>query len=257
MDTQPQTKFKISLLGDSCDDLYWFGTVDRISPEAPVPVFCPQREEQRAGMAGNVALNLERLGAEVQAYTGAAGEKTRLIDQRSKQHIARIDRDLESEPLVYDPAMILDVDAVVIADYGRGAVTYELIEQLRSNYSGPMFLDTKKTDLARFHGILVKINELEYSRCRSINHSLVVTMGARGAMYSTGRDPKHHRFYPAPEVEVADVCGAGDTFLAALAWCYLLGGGIESGINFAIRAAAVTVQHVGCYAPSLQEIRCV
>jgi transcriptional regulator GlxA family with amidase domain len=38
-----------------------------------------------------------------------------LIDQRSKQHIARIDRDLESEPLVYDPAMIQDVDAVVIA----------------------------------------------------------------------------------------------------------------------------------------------
>jgi bifunctional ADP-heptose synthase (sugar kinase/adenylyltransferase) len=257
MDIQLPTKFKISLLGDSCLDLYWFGTVDRISPEAPVPVFCPQREEQRAGMAGNVRLNLERLGAEVRFYSGSPGEKTRLIDQRSKQHIARIDRDLVSEPLMYDPAMIQDVDAVVISDYGRGAITLELIEQLRSDYSGPMFLDTKKTDLACFHGIFVKINEIEYSRRVSINHSLIVTMGARGAMYSTGRDPKHHRFYPAPEVEVTDVCGAGDTFLAAVAWCYLWSGRIESAIEFAIRAASVTVQHVGCYAPSLEEIQCV
>jgi len=62
--------------GDSCDDLYWFGTVDRISPEAPVPVFCPQREEQRAGMAGNVRLNLERLRAEARIYVGADMTKT-------------------------------------------------------------------------------------------------------------------------------------------------------------------------------------
>ena len=84
--------YKILLLGDSCEDIYWFGTVDRMSPEAPVPVFLPEREERRPGMAGNVNSNLEQLGAEVKFYHGTLSEKTRLIDVRSRQHIARIDR---------------------------------------------------------------------------------------------------------------------------------------------------------------------
>jgi sugar/nucleoside kinase (ribokinase family) len=51
------------------------------------------------------------------------------------------------------------------------------------------------------------------------------------------------------------VCGAGDTFLAALVYQYLNSGkSIESAIEFAIKAAAVTVQHMGVYAPTLEEI---
>lgn len=250
----PRKKYKISLLGDDCLDIYWFGTVDRISPEAPVPVFCPQRDERRPGMAGNVKLNLEQLGAQVGFYAGAAGEKTRLIDVRSRQHIARIDRDAAGSALMFEHAMIKDVDAIVISDYDKGSISYELIETLRQEFAGPMFLDTKKTDLACFHGIFVKINELEYSRGISINHSLIVTQGAQGAMYKTGRDPRHETQYPAPAVEVFDVCGAGDTFLAALAVGYLDSQDIGSAINFAVRAGAVTVQHLGAYAPSRAEI---
>ena len=51
------------------------------------------------------------------------------------------------------------------------------------------------------------------------------------------------------------MCGAGDTFLAAVAYSYLETGSIEEAIKFAMRASAVTVQHVGVYAPRLEEIK--
>jgi sugar/nucleoside kinase (ribokinase family) len=55
---------------------------------------------------------------------------------------------------------------------------------------------------------------------------------------------------------VIDVCGAGDTFLAALAYEYLnTDGNMEAAVEFAIRASAVTVQHTGVYAPTLEEIQ--
>lgn len=254
MDILPRKKYKILLLGDSCEDVYWFGTVDRMSPEAPVPVFLPQREERRPGMAGNVYSNLKKLGAEVQFYHDSLGEKTRLIDVKSRQHIVRIDRDVTASALMFERAMIKDVDAIVISDYDKGSISYELIEMLRSEFTGPIFLDTKKTDLACFHGIFVKINESEYNRRVSINHSLIVTLGSQGAMYKTGRDPRHETYYAAPKVEVFDVCGAGDTFLSALALGYLDSQDIHRAIKLAIRASAVTVQHLGVYAPSWSEI---
>ena len=62
--TQQLEPFKILVVGDVCVDNYQYGVVDRISPEAPVPVFVPTREESRNGMAANVAANLVALGSE-------------------------------------------------------------------------------------------------------------------------------------------------------------------------------------------------
>ena len=63
--TQQHKPFRILVVGDVCVDNYQYGVVDRISPEAPVPVFIPTREESRNGMAANVAANLVALGCEV------------------------------------------------------------------------------------------------------------------------------------------------------------------------------------------------
>jgi len=63
------------------------------------------------------------------------------------------------------------------------------------------------------------------------------------------------RTYPAVEIAVTDVCGAGDTFLAALCYEYLKSQDMDLAIEFAIRASAVTVQHIGVYAPTLEEIK--
>jgi rfaE bifunctional protein kinase chain/domain len=60
---------RVLVVGDAMLDRYWFGAVDRISPEAPVPVVRVNREEERLGGAANVALNAKTLGAQVTLLT--------------------------------------------------------------------------------------------------------------------------------------------------------------------------------------------
>ena len=246
MDIQQQKQFNILLLGDNCIDVYQYGTVDRISPEAPVPVFKFSHEEKRAGMAGNVKNNLISLGADVTFLHGETSTKTRLVDLKSKQHIVRIDNDVVSEPLVIDP--ILDLyDAVVISDYNKGTISYEMIENLIADFLCPVFIDTKKTDLKRFEGAIVKINSLENSLAKTLPTELIVTMGRYGARYKDQQ-------YSAPHTEVFDVCGAGDTFLAALVIEFLKTKDMETAIEIANIAASITVKHIGVYAPTWEEI---
>jgi D-beta-D-heptose 7-phosphate kinase/D-beta-D-heptose 1-phosphate adenosyltransferase len=241
-------KLNILLIGDNCIDIYRYGVVDRISPEAPVPVFRYLEEESRPGMAANVKINLEALGVYVKFVSQGTSRKTRLIDQRSGQHIVRVDEDYISESLKIEELLPLDFEAIVISDYDKGTVSYGLIEQLRQVYAGPIFVDTKKTDLSRLEGCIVKINAKEFRAAKSYPSELIVTSGDQGARYMNST-------WPAEEIEIVDVTGAGDTFLSALAYDYLLNRDIYTAIPFAIRASAVTVQHVGVYAPTLEEIR--
>ncbi len=248
MNTLAQKRYKILLIGDKGTDIYTFGRVDRISPEAPIPVFVPQTKLHKPGMADNVRLNLEALGCDVTFLHGDVSEKERLIEERTKQQIVRIDRDTQSPPLLANKELLVGYDAIVISDYNKGTVTYELVEQA-INQRCPVFVDTKKTDLERMQGAWVKINENEYSKIKSDCTGLIVTKGAKGC------EAKWHEFSAtAPKIEVVDITGAGDTFLSALAYMYLNTKDIKIAMEFANRAAAVTVQHFGCYAPKLEEI---
>ena len=119
MTSQQQTQFKILLIGDACTDMYIYGKVDRISPEAPVPIFVPQSQVVKEGMGGNVAKNLEALGCTVNFLHGKVSNKQRLIDERSKQQLLRIDSDEISEPITIDSELPA-YDAVVISDYNKG-----------------------------------------------------------------------------------------------------------------------------------------
>ena len=112
-----------------------------------------------------------------------------------------------------------------------------------------MFIDTKKQDLSKFSAAwtYIKINELEYKNRFSIPKHLIVTLGDKGAQFNG-------KIYPTKQVEVMDVCGCGDTFIAALAAQYLLTKDIEKAIIFANMAAGITVQHRGNYAPTYKEI---
>jgi bifunctional ADP-heptose synthase (sugar kinase/adenylyltransferase) len=244
---RPQKRLKVILIGDKCIDEYHYGNIDRLSPEAPIPVFVPKRIESKNGMAANVEENLKALGVEVISYFGSASVKARMIDEKTKQHILRIDNDVQSEPLdhikTYFPK---DVDGIIISDYNKGFVSYELIESLiRTGI--PVFVDTKKTDLARFNDAIIKINSTEYAHAKSIPMNLIVTLGEHGAMWN-------QRKYDAPKVEIADVCGAGDTFLASFAFEYLQTNNIDKAIMVAIKASSITVKHIGVYAPSIKEI---
>ena len=251
MDTQQQKKFNILLIGDACEDTYTYGYVNRISPEAPVPIFEPHYTINHDGMAGNVCKNLEALGCTVTFLHGAVSKKNRLIDHRTKQQLLRIDHDAESKPITFETVIPPGYDAVVVSDYNKGTVSYELIEDLVKEVTVPIFVDTKKTDLARLSGCYVKINALEKSRATSLPKIdyLIVTQGHHGATWNGWG-------FPAETAgDVTDVCGAGDTFLAALAYQFLVTNSMSDAVKFANKAAAVTVQHVGVYAPRLEEIK--
>jgi D-beta-D-heptose 7-phosphate kinase/D-beta-D-heptose 1-phosphate adenosyltransferase len=246
-------KFKILLVGDACEDTYTYGSVNRLSPEAPVPIFEPRYKIVKKGMASNVRENLETLGCEVNYLHGETSKKERLIDKRSKQHLLRIDRDVISEPLEkFDLSHLNSIDAVVISDYDKGYVGYNLINYIITAFSPkPIYIDTKKTDLAKFDGCYVKINQLENSRATSFPDPewLIVTHGHHGATWNGWV------FSPEVSNDIIDVTGAGDTFLAALVYKHLETKDIATAIKFANRASGVTVKHVGVYAPTLEEIK--
>jgi hypothetical protein len=87
------------LIGDSCIDEYYYGSCDRLNPEAPVPVLKITRWSSSAGMAANVKSNLEAFGCDVDFMTGGKKSiKRRYIDDRSKQHIVRVDEDKINPP---------------------------------------------------------------------------------------------------------------------------------------------------------------
>lgn len=244
--SQQHKRLKVILIGDSCIDEYRYGTVDRISPEAPVPVFVPNSVVYKNGMAANVAENLKTLGVDVASYFGSQSIKVRLIDEKSNQHLLRIDTDSKTDALSLDTHFPDDIDAIVISDYNKGLVSYELIEMLCKR-NIPIFIDTKKTDLARMGNAFVKINELEFKSRSSDATNIIVTHGSQSVTYG-------EYSYNVPSVPTFDVCGAGDTFLSALVYQYLQTKDIHASIEFAIKASSVTVQHIGVYAPTLDEI---
>lgn len=233
-------KFNVLLIGDDCLDVYQHGYVDRISPEAPVPVFVPTYKEEKAGMARNVKLNLESMGIAVTYVHSDTSVKTRLIDSRSKHQIVRVDNDTTSSAPDIKSYNLSNYDAIVISDYLKGTVSYELVEYVIANTDKPIFIDTKKTDLKRFNGAFVKVNESEFHKSQSTNDKLIVTLGERGASYDS-------KIYPTQPANVVDVCGAGDSFLSALVFGFLHSNSIGKSIMFANLAAGISVQHLGVY----------
>ena len=241
---------KVLLIGDSCEDRYFYGDVKRLNPEAPVPILEYRRGVTSKGMVWNVRENLRSFGVEV--YTSTHPEeiiKTRYIDEKSNQQIMRYDEEPKIEPLSFDfPTEWNNLyDALVISDYNKGFLTTEKIFELTSRFVGPVFIDSKKTNLPA--DAYIKVNELEYERMSHYNYeNLIVTRGGKGAEYQG-------KLYPAEKVNVFDVVGAGDTFLAALAYGYLKYGRIDKAIPLANKAAAVAVSHRGTYVLTEEDVK--
>ena len=241
---------KVLLIGDSCEDRYFYGDVKRLNPEAPVPILEYKRGVTSKGMVWNVRENLRSFGVEV--YTSTHPEeiiKTRYIDEKSNQQIMRYDEEPEIQPLSFDfPTEWNNLyDALVISDYDKGFLTTEKIFELSSRFVGPVFIDSKKRLLPE--DAYIKVNELEYERMSHSNYeNLIVTRGGKGAEYQG-------KLYPAEKVSVFDVVGAGDTFLAALTYGYLKYGRIDRAIPLANKAAAVAVSHRGTYVLTEEDVK--
>jgi D-glycero-beta-D-manno-heptose-7-phosphate kinase len=180
---------RVLVVGDAMLDRYWFGAVERISPEAPVPVVRVTREEERLGGAANVALNVKVLGAQTTLLTVVGDDEPartlrRLLEQ---QHVTAL---LGSDPQLYTivklrvigrsqqllrvdfenqpdhevlAGMLADYErvlpehgAVLFSDYGKGGLTHipRMIELARAA-GRPVLIDPKGDDYSRYDGATV------------------------------------------------------------------------------------------------------
>jgi len=247
--TQQQSQFKILVVGDACIDIYYFGTCDRLSPEAPVPVFERKNTITKPGMCLNVSSNLASIGCEVRIERNLEKiKKIRMIDQRSGQHILRVDEEpkITSVDLrLFTKKILSNFDAMIISDYNKGFIKkgdiLDIIEPAR-RLGIPIFVDSKKTDLSSFEECFIKINNKEYQNITKLpnNCELIVTQGSKGCTW------RNHTF-PTKSVEVHDVCGAGDVFLSSLVVRWLETKDMKKSIKTANACASLSVTKFGTY----------
>jgi D-beta-D-heptose 7-phosphate kinase/D-beta-D-heptose 1-phosphate adenosyltransferase len=192
-------------------------------------------------------LNLSNLGCDVVMISAVIEKKTRYIDIKRNTQLLRVDERLGNHRIDLNTLPDDVYDCVVVSDYNKGFLSYEDIAVIGSKYSCPKFIDTKKTDLKQFDGFCLKVNHIEWEARTSDHHDAVVTYGGEKVVYGA------EVYYPR-KVEVHDVCGAGDTFLAALSYMFCSTQDMSQSIQFAMRASEVTVRHVGVYAPRLEEV---
>ena len=303
----------ILVVGDVMLDHFVIGRVERISPEAPVPVVCFEQEQYRLGGAANVAHNVAALGGSVELL-GVIGDdepaahlrtgltraevrhdalvtdpsrcttrKLRVVTTRNQQ-VARIDyeSDREIDGRLQDAlaATVRDRAAgaavVVLSDYQKGAITRAVAQSAIAAARGarvPVLIDPKVPHVDYYGGAsLVTPNHIEAEavtlrRIRSADEaqqaayrfrervgceSVLITRGEHG-MWLLAPDGEFD--LPAEAREVADVTGAGDTVIAAMAIGLAGGGSLQQAARLANRAAGLAVSHFGPTAVSAVELR--
>jgi D-beta-D-heptose 7-phosphate kinase/D-beta-D-heptose 1-phosphate adenosyltransferase len=188
---QRMPRVRVLVVGDLMLDQFIWGRVDRISPEAPVPVVQFVSEDFRLGGAANVVSNVRALGAPTiacgvvgadpggrrvlallkQVHASVAGVvasarvgtiwKTRIIAHQ--QQVVRIDRDQPSARLVATaaslrsrlPRLLGRTDVVIVSDYGKGMITAGLLDALaraRMRHGFQLVVDPKKPNFANYRG---------------------------------------------------------------------------------------------------------
>ena len=247
----------VLIIGDACEDKYVFGTCKRLSPEQPIPVLDQTHIESRPGMAGNVELNLQAFGVDTLLLKQRETIiKTRFVDSNSKYQLLRVDETPKVTPIQSSELrmalMSMNPDAIVISDYDKGYVNEQNLQILCDNFNRPIFVDTKKRRLFQKDNVYWKINEKEYDLLDKDylpdESHLIVTLGSRGVRWAG-------MIYQAQKVECFDVCGAGDTFMAAFVHKFLqTNGDMVKSIDLANRAAAISVQYPGAYHLNQEDI---
>lgn len=309
----------ILVVGDLLLDRYTWGKVERISPEAPVPVVQVVKMEDRLGGAGNVVRNLVNIGVNV-SVVGLIGDdsdgrammelfekagadasgvlvdparptvlKSRVI--AATQQVVRVDRETLDPASAEISKQLSDLvksrlssaNAVILSDYGKSAVTPEVISTLTAAYesgelgldSTPLFVDPHPRNYDRYRKMsIAKPNkkEAEAASGRSIKgiddafeaagillkkwgaEIMVITLG-EGGMIVRRADTADALHLETMAREVFDVSGAGDTVTAVYTAALAVGAGpVNAGILANI-AAGIVVSEVGTAAIKLDKLR--
>jgi D-beta-D-heptose 7-phosphate kinase/D-beta-D-heptose 1-phosphate adenosyltransferase len=303
----------ILVIGDVMLDHFVIGRVDRISPEAPVPVVTFDHEEYRLGGAANVAHNVIALGgtAQIVAVVGADADAARLVSDLEalgigahglvtdpdrcttrklrvvttrNQQVARIDyeRDGEVSGLVEQSVvskvqeLAAAADAILISDYLKGAISRNVAQAAVAAARArriPLLVDPKVPHVSYYAGATVvtpnhhEAEAVTHMRIRSNAEageaarrfrelvqceSVVITRGEHGMCLLDGAGATD---LPAEAREVADVTGAGDTVISALALGIAAGGTLTDAARVANRAAGIVVGKFGPATVTLDELR--
>ena len=184
---------KILVLGEVMLDYYTYGVIERISPEAPVPIIDLREEKYTLGGAGNVAKNLVGLkekpwlisicnqdmaGIKIKRLTKKLGIKTyfvndsrptiikhRFIALGYNQQLLRVDKE-EKKPLKKEEAdkiirkiITIKPEIIIISDYGKGLITPYLMKKLKQKYKGKILVDPKPKNIKEYkNAYLIKPN---------------------------------------------------------------------------------------------------
>lgn len=302
----------ILIIGDLMLDHFVVGRVDRISPEAPVPVVQYERDEFRLGGAANVASNIVAMGGRVQTVgvigpdddgkrlmseMGAMGigtggvvtdasrcttRKLRVVTTR-KQQVARIDYENDGEVGGSIEAAICRkvdelaaaVDAILVSDYLKGTVSRHVAQAASAaarRRNIPLLVDPKVPHIDYYAGATVvtpnhhEAESVTHMRIRSAEDAreaarrfkervgcecVLITRGEHG-MWLLAREGETD--LPAEAREVADVTGAGDTVISALALGLAAGATLAEAARLANRAAGIVVGKFGPATVSADEL---
>jgi bifunctional ADP-heptose synthase (sugar kinase/adenylyltransferase) len=248
---------KVLVVGELCVDRFVYGKVNRMCPEAPVPVLNPIEVIENNGMAGNVVDNLNSLSDDIEVvhwHQNNKLEKIRFVEKKSNHMIVRVDEG-ETSPIDSFPFMssekrntINESDLVIISDYNKGFLNSSSIKQIASQ-GGLVLMDSKKklTEDLIEDITFIKLNEIEYGNNRELAdrypEKFIITLGSGGAKYNGVTYPSTN-----PQ-DTIDVSGAGDTFIATFSLKYLKTGDIERSIKFANDACANVVNKKGVAVP--------
>jgi D-beta-D-heptose 7-phosphate kinase/D-beta-D-heptose 1-phosphate adenosyltransferase len=238
---------KVLIIGENCIDIFVYGHSKRKSPEGAGPVFTPIEEVYADGMAYNTSNNIIAMGLDVDIITNTEEIiKRRYLDIDTNHLFLRVDEnDRVSQYDINELPDLSNYSAVLISDYHKGFLTEDDISYIAERHP-LVIVDTKKILGEWCKEInFIKINRTEYlNNAEVINNNrwlvdkLLITFDKDGTIHKGVR-------YPAENVEVVDICGAGDTFIAGFTKEYIKSGDIDKSIVFANKAASIVIQKKG------------
>jgi D-beta-D-heptose 7-phosphate kinase/D-beta-D-heptose 1-phosphate adenosyltransferase len=249
---------KILVIGEKCTDYFIYGEANRLSPEAPIPVFTPKVTKTNPGMAGNVVENLKSICKENNTEIYSIHQKneitkTRYIDEKSNHSFLRVDIGEENiDSFIFNEIVetqVKNMDIVIVSDYDKGFLNKNDL-CLIASYSKFSILDTKKylTSSIIDKFTFIKLNEFEYQKQLFYFNEywlnkIIITLGSKGAKHN-------NNIYPSPSPkQTIDVSGAGDTFTAAFAYKFLQSNNISTAITFANELANIVISKRGVSTP--------
>jgi rfaE bifunctional protein kinase chain/domain len=257
---KPIEEIKILVVGDIMLDKYVVGEVGRISPEAPVPIVNVTEEYHTLGGCGNVVRNIAELGANVHCLASIGIDthgilieeelkkigaksllitasktttvKERIIADYRKIQMLRVDREytksIKSDIVIeqFKNKCKNDYDMVVISDYAKGMISYELMQFLKQEQDAKIIVDPKPINSSMYNGVfMITPNDKEWiemlfaSAYNLQDVKFILTTKGKEGMLLIDNIKEESWKIDAEPVPVYNVSGAGDVVVAMMAVC--------------------------------------